>query len=93
MNKYQETLETLHTLYEVACFAEKPNSGVQIMVKAQLLAESIEAIGELILLTETFAEALEIAEGAVKPKIKVDIEKFLSAKSAYQAMNINQNDI
>lgn len=93
MNKYKETLGTLHTLYEVACLAEKPNSGVQIIIKAQLLAESIEAIGELILLTETFAEALEIVEGAVKPKIKVDIEKFLSAKSTYQAMGNNQNAI
>lgn len=68
MNKYKETLETLHTLYEVACLAEKPNSGVQIMVKAQLLAESIEAIEELILLTETFAEALEIVGVSSSPK-------------------------
>lgn len=91
MNKYQETLETLHTLYEVSCLAEKPDAAFQVMIKAQLLSESIEVIEELILLTETFSDAVEITKGETKPKIKVDIEKFLSAKAAYQAMTGNQN--
>lgn len=82
-------LETLTTLHEVTCASEKSNSTFQVLIKADLLDEAATAIRELIMLTETFAEALEIVAGQKKPKIQVDIEKFLSAKSAYQAMDEN----
>lgn len=91
MNRYDETLETLKTLSEVMALAEGPDAEFEVKIKRQLLEDSIEAIEAWKSFASGFSESFSISHDGVKPRIAVDLEKFLATQAMY-AQEISDDD-
>lgn len=87
MNKHEQTLETLNDIYEVMLLAEAPESGFEVKVHRSLLESSMEAIEQLLSIANDFAESFTITQGDNKPRVAIDVERFLAAKFNYDEMN------
>lgn len=83
MGKHDQTLETLETLAGVIEISEDTNAEFAVKVYSTLLRDAIDAINTYKYIADEFAKSITITQGEIKPKIAVDIERFLAAQWTY----------
>lgn len=84
MNRHDQTLEALQTMREVLILAKGPDANLEVKIEAALLDDAIESILAWRYIAEEFAASLTITQGADKPRIAVDVERFLAAQYTYK---------
>lgn len=94
MGKHEETLETLEALADVMQSSEETSAGFAVKVHSTLLRDAVDAINAYKYIADEFAKSIIITQGEIKPKIAVDIERFLAAQWTYnQETNAIQQGI
>lgn len=83
MNKHQETLNALEALADIMEQAENSGSQFNVKIYSNLLRNAIESINAYKYISDEFAKSITITQGKDKPKIAVDIERFLAAQWTY----------
>lgn len=84
MNKHDRTKETLEVLADVMEKAEAANSEFSVKIYSNVLRDAIQAIETWKLIADEFSKSITITQGEIKPKIAVDIERFLAAQWTYK---------
>jgi hypothetical protein len=81
MNKHQETRDFLE---EAVKGTDTADPHGLISVPVSLLQEAIRTIDTWKMIGEEFALSISVTQGEVKPRIAVDIERFLAAQFTYK---------
>lgn len=77
--------ETIKTILDAMHEVDKNNIAVRVDVAPSLLEMAISEIDQWKELANDFASCIVITQGEIKPRITVDIEKFLETQHNYQA--------
>jgi hypothetical protein len=80
MNKHQETRDSLDGIVKSADPAGPDGS---VSVPVSLVQEAIRTIDTWKMIGEEFALSISVTPGELKPRIAVDIERFLAAQFTY----------
>jgi plastocyanin domain-containing protein len=84
MNKHDRIKEMLVTLAEAIEMSEEANSEFTVKIHSTVLRDAIDEIEMWKLIADEFAKSITITQGEIKPKIAVDIERFLAAQWTYK---------
>lgn len=87
MNKHDEVRDALDALADAVEMSEHSNSGVTVKIYSNVLRDAVKAIDTWKLIADEFANSITVTPGEVKPKIAVDIERFLAAQWTYNQEN------
>lgn len=94
MNKHDKIKEMLEALAEAIEMSEEANSEFTVKIHSTVLRDAIDEIETWKLIADEFAKSITITQGEIKPKIAVDIERFLAAQWTYnQETNAIQQGI
>lgn len=80
MNKHQQARDAIAALLKDNRHAA---ADIPVSVPADLLEEALLAIDTWQMISEEFAKSISVTPGEIKPKIAVDIERFLAAQFTY----------
>lgn len=84
MNKHDKIKEMLETLAEAIEMSEEANSEFSVRIHSTVLRDAINEIEMWRLIADEFSKSITITQGEIKPKIAVDIERFLAAQWTYK---------
>lgn len=90
MPKHNQTLEALGELVKLLERSEDVGATFSVKIHSTLLQNSIDAINAYKYIADEFAKSIEVQPGENKPKIAVDIERFLAAQWTYKQ---EENDL
>lgn len=90
MSKHNQTLEALEELVKLLQRSEDIGATFSVKIHSTLLQNSIDAINAYKYIADEFAKSIEVKPGENKPKIAVDIERFLAAQWTYRQ---EENDL
>lgn len=83
MNKYERILQNLEMAAEEMERAEDSNVKPPNRVSSTLVREAVEALTLYKYVSDEFAKSITITPATPKPRISVDIERFLAAQWTY----------
>lgn len=81
MNKHQQTRDAIAALVK---YGNTSVPGGSVGVPVTLLEDVLSTIDTWKMIGEEFAASITITPGEIKPKIAVDIERFLEAQFTYK---------
>lgn len=73
-----------HTIKTILDFKDKIKLSDNVEVPATLLEMAVAEINQWKELADDFASCIVITQGEIKPRISVDIEKFLETQHNYK---------
>jgi len=84
MSKHDETRDAIDALADAVERSEEANAQFAVKIHSNILRDAVEAIDTWKLIAQEFANSIVITSGEIKPKIAVDIERFLAAQWTYK---------
>lgn len=93
MSKQDKIKETLEILADAVEKSEEVNSEFTVRIHSTVLRDALESIETWKLIAEEFARSITVTQGEIKPKIAVDIERFLAAQWTYNQVASEDNPL
>jgi len=93
MSKQDKIKETLEILADAVEKSEEANSEFTVRIHSTVLRDALESIETWKLIAEEFARSITVTQGEIKPKIAVDIERFLAAQWTYNQVASEDNPL
>lgn len=84
MNQHDEAREVIETILKTALEADSADSKFEVKILPGLLETALEEIDFWREMADSFSKTIVITAGEVKPRISVDIERFLETQHNYK---------